>query len=859
MIKKLLLSIFLFPIFWISALAQTPRQQLNFNRDWKFKIGDHTGAESIHYKDANWETVGLPHSFSMPYFLSPDFFVGYGWYRKEFSIPFSRRGKRISLDFEGAFQDLELFVNGKKAGEHQGGYTGFSIDITKFLQTGTNTFAVRLNNIWKPGIAPRAGEHVFAGGIYRDVHLVITDEIHVAWYGTQVTTPEVSGASAIVKIKTEVDNDGLLPVKSLLHTRIFNPAGKVVAQFSSTKVIAAKSTVTIDQQSGKLIKPSLWSLDNPALYRAVSTISIGGKVRDVYSTNFGIRSIKWTADSGFFLNGKHIYIKGANVHQDHAGWGDAVTNAGFYRDIKMIKEAGFNFIRGSHYPHDPSFAESCDQQGMLFWSENAFWGIGGSEQNPEGNWNTNAYPVVEADRKAFDSSVLQQLRDMIRINRNHPSIIVWSMSNEPFFTAPATIDLMRKLLEKEVALSRLLDPSRPAAIGGAQRPLDQTRIDNLGDLAGYNGDGSTIQEFQHPGFPTIVSEYGSTTSDRPGKYEPGWGDLTKDNGLATYAWRSGQVIWCGFDHGSIAGSRLGKMGIIDYFRIPKRAWYWYRNAYAHIAPPIWPLVGIPAKLSLKASQKAGIKTDGTDDVHLLVQVTDKTGEVISNSPAVTFTVISGPGEFPTGRSIHFEEASDIRIMDGQAAIEFRSYYAGKTLIRATSPGLESSEVALEFIGPTPYLEKKTPQVEKREYVQFKNSTHRNIPQQFGRNNPTFASTAEENHSAGRAADGDSTTFWQPSTDDQHPSWILDMERGVTVSDVKINFPNTAIYQYVVEVSDDRVDWKPIADRLKNTQAENSENLMIEKQIAGRFLRIRFENKNEARISEVVITGLQDLR
>ncbi len=160
---------------------------------------------------------------------------------------------------------------------------------------------------------------------------------------------------------------------------------------------------------------------------------------------------------------------------------------------------------------------------MLFWAENAFWGIGGHKG--DGYWNASAYPVNESDRAEFENSVKAQLKELIRIHRNHPSIIVWSMSNEPFFTAPETIDPMRKLLEETVKLSKQLDPTRPAAVGGAQRPLGEKRIDKLGDIAGYNGDGSYIPEFQQPGMPTVVSEYGSTTADRPGEYDPGWGDL----------------------------------------------------------------------------------------------------------------------------------------------------------------------------------------------------------------------------------------------------------------------------------------------------------------------------------------------
>ena len=163
------------------------------------------------------------------------------------------------------------------------------------------------------------------------------------------------------------------------------------------------------------------------------------------------------------------------------------------------------------------------------------------------------------------------------------------MCNEAFFSAPAAMDGVRALLKECVALSRQLDPTRPAAIGGAQRPLGKDRIDLLGDIAGYNGDGGTMLDFQQPGIPSMVSEYGSVSADRPGKFAPGWGELQKNEAYKGLPWRSGQAVWCGFDHGSIAGSTLGKMGIVDYFRIPKRAWYWYRKAYRGVEPPTWPV------------------------------------------------------------------------------------------------------------------------------------------------------------------------------------------------------------------------------------------------------------------------------
>ncbi len=850
--KKVSLFIFFLLLFVGQGFAQTVRAKLNFNRDWKFKLGDQSGGEATVFNDSDWESVGLPHSFSIPYFMSPDFYVGYGWYRKRFDIPSTYAGKRINIEFEGAFQDAEIFVNNKKAGSHKGGYTGFSIDITKFAREGENLIAVRLNNLWNPQLAPRAGEHVFSGGLYRDVYLVVTDPVHVAWYGTSITSPHVSAKEATVNIATEVENNDDRPRSISLKTDIISPTGKVVASLLSKQVVKSGQTALVNQLVPNLKNPALWHPAHPNLYKAVSTLFDGNKQLDRYETKFGIRSVRWTADKGFFLNGEKFYLLGANVHQDHAGWGDAVSNSGFLRDVKMIKEAGFNFIRGSHYPHDPAFANACDQEGLLLWPENAFWGIGGFIS--EGYWNSSAYPTRVEDRAGFDASVLQQLREMIRIFRNNPSVIVWSMSNEPFFTHPSTIEPMRELLKKTVELAHKLDPSRAAAIGGAQRPLDKTRIDILGDVAGYNGDGASISVFQNPGIPTVVSEYGSTTADRPGKYEPGFGDIEKDNGKPVHDWRSGQAIWCGFDHGSIAGEKLGKMGIVDYFRIPKRAWYWYRNQYSKISPPEWPQHGTPAGLKLEADTVVA-SSDGTEDIKLLVTVVDEKGKPLSNNPPVQLAVISGPGEFPTGNAITFEEGSDISIIDGKASIEIRSWYAGESTIRATSPGLPPSDIKVRFTGAFPFIDGVSGKVQNRPYKRFdKKAQQTSGSQKFGRYNPTFASTSLKDHPAGYGADGNSDTWWQPLANDTFPSWMLDTEKKLVLSEIDIKFPKEDIYKFKVEISENRQDWKLIADFTDGQKRKLSEKIKVDG-MEGRFVKITFVDASNAMLKEIEVTGM----
>ncbi|MFT3752283.1 MAG: glycoside hydrolase family 2 TIM barrel-domain containing protein [Paludibacter sp.] len=832
--------------------ANTARTKLNFNREWKFTLGDPKGAEQVNFDDNSWQNVGLPHSFSIPYFMSPDFYVGYGWYRKDFEIPASYSGKKIFLEFEAAFQDAEIYVNGQKVGTHRGGYTGFSIDISKFIADGKNTVAVRLNNIWDGGLAPRAGEHVFSGGLYRDVYLIVTNSVYVDYYGTFVTTPEVSAQKATVSIKTDIRNSSNVSESVRLVTDIISPKGKKVSSVTSEKVFAPGTLETISQLTPVIATPSLWDLNTPNLYTVVSKVYVNGKLQDNYSTRFGIRSVKFTADKGFFLNGKHVYLFGANVHQDHAGWGDAVTNIGFYRDVKMMKEAGFNFIRGSHYPHDPAFVEACDKLGVLFWSENPFWGIGGSNSTPEGYWNSSAYPTLNQYRDSFETSIKRELKEMIRAQRNNPSVIVWSMSNEPFFTDSKTEPAMRKLLKELVDISHQEDPTRMAAIGGSQRPFDDTRIDKIGDIAGYNGDGGTIPAFQEPGIPSVVSEYGSTTAERPGNYEPGWGDLEKIQGQAIYPWRSGQAIWCGYDHGSIAGSRLGKMGIVDYFRIPKRAWYWYRNEYAHIAPPEWPKPGVPAKLRLEADRKVS-STNGTEDVKLMVTVLDASGRAISNNPPVELKVISGPAEFPTGTSILFQEKSDIRILDGMAAIECRSWYAGTSVIRASSPGLQSADITLAFVGGKTYIEGKTPKVTERPYVRFNKKGQPNIPQQFGQNNPTFGSSFITEHPTGFAADGNKKTWWQPLADDKNPNWILDTEKRLSLISINLIFPTDDAYQFKVEVSENMKDWHLVADFTANNSKFSDKLIQLDGMV-GATVRVSFVRAENAKLADVEVIG-----
>jgi glycosyl hydrolase family 2 len=711
-----------------------------------------TGAQAATFDDSTWVPVALPHDFDAPYDVGgaaggQSFYVGAGWYRKHFTVASSWTGKRVEFESEGAFSVTDVWVNGTKVGNHRGGYSGFVFDITSSLHPGDNEISVRVDNSWQANLAPRTGDHQFSGGLYRDVYLNVTDNVHVTWYGTFVTTPaltnpawdtsnaayyrnidlsqypsdadlraNIAARRSNVRVQTEVRNDGSAAVDVYARQEVRKQGSTgVLATFNSpVQTLAAAGTTTLDALSGSLTSTAsmlsgldLWAPDNPALYTVTTSLVVGGGIVDAYTTTFGFRSAQWKVD-GFYLNGVKTLLVGADAHQDHGGWSNAVTNSGFERDVRYIREAGMNFIRGSHYPHDPSFADATDKLGVMFWSENDFWATNtaGKEPTPTGSSNdyqADGYPQKAADQPAFEQSTMDSLRDMIRVNRNHPSIINWSMGNEVFFTSSATLSKATALVSKLRDYSHQLDPTRKAAMGGVQRAsLDQLSVC---DVAGYNGDGGKIT---NTWMPNVVSEYGSYTSDRPGTYDPTYGDVKDPSDGTRFKLTTGSAglaIWAGFDHGTIFGATYARMGMIDYYRLPKNQWYWYRankakwSGTTNIADPT-PVAreqstsGTATAMTLEAGRYAAttITDDGTTDTQLVVTMRNSSGAWVSDTRTVTLTVTSGPGVLPGGKSYTFTPGT--QAFDGKAAIEFRSYYAGTTVITARSAGLPDATITI---------------------------------------------------------------------------------------------------------------------------------------------------------------------
>ncbi len=654
---------------------------------WQFTLGDVSGAQSPTFNDSGWQAVNLPHSFDTPYYQILTWYQGYGWYRRHVTITAAQKSsRRVSIEFEAAFQDAQVYVNGTLVGEHIGGFTGFIFDITSLVKEGDNVIAVRLNNNWNAQLAPRAGDYHFSGGITRDVYLVITDPLHVTWYGTYVTTPQVSTTQATVKVQTEVKNESTVTKQVTLTSTIVDASNAVVQTLTSTSSIAAGATFTFSQTSAAIANPHLWSPATPYLYTLNSAVEDGTTYVDSYQTTFGIRSLQWTANKGFFLNGQHNYFDGADVHQDIVGWSDGATNMDYYRKAQLMKQAGFQAIRESHYPHDVAFDQACDELGLMVWSELCYWGAPfTTTEKPD--WKQSAYPTISTDWVPFENNLKQILTEMIRERRNHPSIITWSMGNEIFFTegfdgsktdgtGGTIMNRARALVRTLATLAESLDPSRLAGVGGAQR----MGFDHYADIAGYNGDGATLSQFQNPGFPNVVTEYHAT----------GQTYSTVQNPTAA-AWRSGQILWEGFDHASLI-SGAGFDGLIDYWGRPRQLWYEYRKHYFGTGYTL-PSSGTAAKLGLTAD-KTTILGDGSDSALISAQVQNSAGTAISNNPSVTLTITSGPGAFPTGKSVTFSTSASDHMFNGLARITFRSYIAGTTTITATSSGLPNATLKI---------------------------------------------------------------------------------------------------------------------------------------------------------------------
>jgi len=587
--------------------ASSPRDRLLLDFGWRFKLGDaddaakdfrygalarertfaksgHIVAAGLSFDDSGWRDVDLPHDWAveLPFKdvpLLPELGgkplgreypeTSIGWYRRTFDLPASDAGKRIAVEFDGVFRHAQVMFNGHYIGENFSGYVPFRFDLTDFANPGQkNVLAVRVD--------ATLGEGWFyeGAGIYRHVWLTKTEPLHVAQWGVYVRT-QVHEGSASVFISTEVHNEGEQPANCRVRHRILDAAGKLIATPQSDATHLAAWGKATFQAGAAVDHPALWSIEEPRLYRLITTVESDAKATDREETTFGIRTIHFDAEKGFFLNGQQVKIKGTCNHQDHAGVGAALPDRLQYYRIELLKAMESNAYRTSHNPPTPELLDACDRLGMLVMDETRMM-----SSCPEG---------------------LSQLQRLVRRDRNHPSIVIWSIGNEEpeqGTSRGARIAASMKQLVRE------LDPTRPITEG--QNGAWGKGLSAVVDVQGFNYAGGggphlaeRIDDFrqQFPHQPTVGTETASTVCTR-GIYEndkvrgyvsaydvnhPPWASTAEEwwTVYAERAFLSGGFAWTGFDYRGEPTPYSwpcisSHFGIMDICGFPKDEYFYYQ-------------------------------------------------------------------------------------------------------------------------------------------------------------------------------------------------------------------------------------------------------------------------------------------
>ena len=607
-------------LFILAAFAvacnskESSRTVVLLDKDWKFMNSEVENGEALQLETANWQIVNVPHDWA----ISGEFdknidiqqtmviedgekvpkmrtgrtgalpHIGIGWYRKSLEIPSSWKAKRINIEFDGAMSHAKVYLNGNFVGEWPYGYASFGFDMTEHVNFGgENILAVRLENKpyssrWYPG-----------AGIYRNVRLVATNPIHIKQWGTYITTPDIEGGKGTVNIKTTMLNKLNESKKLVVSTRILSPENAVVAELSTDTEFNKEAMV---EQILEVPSPELWTVDSPVLYTAVTKLFEGSKELDSYETIFGFRYFEFTSNKGFFLNGKRVQLNGVCLHHDLGPLGAAVNYSAVKRQLEMLQEMGCNSIRTSHNPPTPELLDLADEMGFLIINE-AFdeW----KYAKCKNGYNTLWDDWAEKDMTAF-----------IHRDRNHPSVIMWSIGTE---IREQGIEGGAKYCQFLVDICKKEDPTRPTTAGFNQwQGAIKNGFADIVDVAGWNYKPQHYN-FIHNKFPhwkMYGSETASTVSSR-GEYffpdepkvhytrepyhsssydmeYPRWA-TSPDREFAaqdSFIFMAGEYVWTGFDYlGEPTPyniqwpARSSYFGIIDLCGIPKDRFYLYQSKW----------------------------------------------------------------------------------------------------------------------------------------------------------------------------------------------------------------------------------------------------------------------------------------
>lgn len=516
------------------------------------------------YDDTGWNRIELPHTWNADDVMDAQagYWRGIGWYRKHFQVDSRYAGRRIILQFEGVNQTAKFWLNGKYLGIHKGGYTGFSFEITPRFNAD-NVLTVEVSNLYDATLPPTVKTDLdFYGGIYRSVWLIITGTTYISdmyW-----TTPHVSAMAAQTDFRSQVVNQSHRVLHLTLTQDILDPKGVQVGSVITPFSVGAGNTTTLAQSGVVLENPRLWSPETPNLYHIHSSLREGSRILDARDTPLGYRWYRFDPQRGFFLNGKRVQIRGTNLHQSYPGMGNAMPKSREVKDMGIVHDMGANFWRTSHYPHDEVTMDASDRLGLMVWEE---------------------LPIMKeiGSPEEYVANVSNMAREMIRRDRNHPSVIVWGIAGE--INAPTKISA--QVVGTVSRLYRDLDPTRPVAM---HSPRGE-EIASLVDVVGADVSPETDREhIQHPERSYMTAEYSVALIGR-GLY--GGGAYSEEDGLESHEnylrelnqrpWMAGGCIWNQFDYAGETYDpvipHVVSFGMTDVWRIPKEVYYFYQSQW----------------------------------------------------------------------------------------------------------------------------------------------------------------------------------------------------------------------------------------------------------------------------------------
>ncbi|MBN2213536.1 MAG: DUF4982 domain-containing protein [Bacteroidales bacterium] len=569
------------------------RQKLLMDFGWKFIQEDQPDAQQFDFDDSRWRTLDLPHDWSIEGNYDKDAATGgsggylptgTGWYRRTFSMPQGGNGKIIRIEFDGVYMNSDVWINGHHLGHYPNGYNSFYYELTPFMTNGKNVIAVRVDNSLQPNTRWYSGS-----GIYRHVWLVIVNPLHITHWGTFITTPAVNENEAKIRIQTTIKNNSKKPKTCLLQTRIIDNEKREAGNDNLRFEIQAGAAETLFQEI-MVSGPQLWSVDSPFLYKTIQSVMEDNHIVDVCETSFGIRTLEYDADKGFFLNNRHIKMKGVCLHHDGGCLGAAVPVRVWERRLIKLKEMGCNAIRTAHNLPDPEFLDLCDRLGFLVMDE-CFdeWRIGKREY---------------AYHKYFEQWWRHDLIGMIHRDRNHPSVVLWSAGNE--IPEQKTGD-GHVMLKKIMDIIHREDPTRPVTLGCDNIAADNGSttpefLETL-DIVGYNYVDRwherrelfySIDRHEHPDRKMTGTESVSNGGIR-GYYSLG-GDsamIRPDYNFhmirAEQLWKYvsghdfviGDFMWTGIDYlgESWWPGKNASSGVLDLCGFPKDGYYFYQSRW----------------------------------------------------------------------------------------------------------------------------------------------------------------------------------------------------------------------------------------------------------------------------------------